>query len=149
MWRRVNVISVEKVKEERELGQVWPPAAAGAARFSRPPFLAPTPPRSQPRTSSSANSRSAQKEGRKERERGWRTDGEVGRYMLKKGGRDRPTNLENLQLSIGRSRYVVVGPRRSFGRFFICFMGCQTLLSISDSGRERAALDHEKLLCFC
>ena len=76
-------------------------------------------------------------------------DDEVGRYMLKKGGRDRPTNLENLQLSIGRSRYVVVGPRRSLGRFFICFMGCQTLLSISDSGRERAALDHEKLLCFC
>ena len=150
MWRRVNVISVEKVREEREVGQVWPPAAAGAAGAARPPFLAPTPPRSQPRTSSSANSRSAQKEeGKKERERGWRTDGEVGRYMLKKGGRDRPTNLENLQLSIGRSRYVVVRPRRSLGRFFICFMGCQTLLSISDSGRERAALDHEKLLCFC
>ena len=27
----MNVISVEKVREEREVGQVWPPAAAGAA----------------------------------------------------------------------------------------------------------------------
>ena len=113
MWRRVNVISVEKVREEREVGQVWPPAAAGAAlrswhrlRLDRSlePLPVPTP---------VPHKRKGER----------MEDGEVGRYMLKKGGRDRPTNLENLQLSIGRSRYVVVGPRRSFGSLFYLLHG--------------------------
>ena len=145
MWRRVNVISVEKVREEREVGQVWPPAAAAP----EPPSVLGTDSASIAASNLFQCQLPFRTKGREEGKGERMEDGEVGRYMLKKGGRDRPTNLENLQLSIGRSRYVVVGPRRSLGRFFICFMGCQTLLSISDSGRERAALDHEKLLCFC
>ena len=112
MWPRVNVISVEKVREEREVGQVWPPAAAGAAgaalrswhrlRLDRSlePLPVPTP---------VPHKRKGER----------MEDGEVGRYMLKKGGRDRPTNLENLQLSIGRSRYVGRAKTKFWSLFYL------------------------------
>ena len=119
MWRRVNVISVEKVREEREVGQVWPPAAAAP----EPPSVLGTDSASIAASNLFQCQLPFRTKGREEGKGERMEDGEVGRYMLKKGGRDRPTNLENLQLSIGRSRYVVGRAKTKFWSHFYLLHG--------------------------
>ena len=95
----MNVISVEKVREEREVGQVWPPAAAGAAfrswhrlRLDRSlePLPVPTPVPHK------------RKGGRKGREDG----GRRGRSLHVEEGRERPTDQFGKSPAIDRAQQV-------------------------------------------
>ena len=114
----MNVISVEKVREEREVGQVcWPPAAAGAAlrswhrlRLDRSlePLPVPTP----------------VPHKRKGRRKGREDGGRRGRSLHVEEGRERPTDQFGKSPAIDRAQQV----RRSraktkFGSLFYLLHG--------------------------